>query len=162
MKTQWSYSSVLSDKAGKSLLQKVLLVSVIVALLAAFLPAASVFAAPARDQDPTENTDWEFEWSLKLESVRLQSVFYNRIHLLPADFKKAEDMARAYELLNKYGSALKSANDVILKHEGFDEKGNVINEIQAGETVQEVALYLHTMRGARAKLEEGGYKLHLK
>ena len=162
MKMQYSYRSVLSDKTGKSLFQKMLLVSIIVALMVAFLPASSVFAAPVRDQDPTENTDWEFEWRIKIENVRAQSVFYNRIQLLPADFKKAEDMARAYELLDKYGSALKSANDIILKHDGFDEKGRVINEIQAGQSVQDLATYLHTIRGVRTKLEEGGYKLHLK
>jgi hypothetical protein len=71
-------------------------------------------------------------------------------------------MARPYELLDKYGSALKTANDIILKHEGFDEKGNVINEIQAGQSVEALGLCLHTIRGVRTKLEEGGYKLHLK
>lgn len=162
MATTCSSNSIFSKKAREVLLQKLFVAAMLVALLASFVPASSVLAAPARDQDPTENTDWEFEWKTKIESVHAQSVFYNRIQLLPSDYKKAADMARPYELLDKYGSALKSANDIILKHEGFDEKGNVINEIQAGQSVQELALCLHTIRGVRTKLEQEGYKLHLK
>jgi len=158
MKTNLSYHSVFSDRAKGSLFQKMLVGSIIVALLAAFLPASSVFAAPASDS--VDGDTLGQEWSNKLSMVRAENLFYAQAKLFPSDFEDSDDMARAYELLGKYGLALKQANAVILEHAGFDKTGEVINEIQASESVHELGMYLHIMRGMLTKLDEEGYKIH--
>ena len=156
MQTKWSYNSILSDRARDSLFRKMFVMSIIVALMVAFLPASSVFAA----SDFANGGTLEEEWSNKLSMVRAENLFYAQVKLFPADFEDADDMARPYELLHKYGSALKQANEIILEHAGFDKTGDVIDEEQAVESAQDLAMYLHIMRGLRTKLEEEEYKLH--
>ena len=78
---------------------KIFVISVVIALLFASFPAASVFAAPVRDGDPTEDNSLELEWSNKTRHLRFENLFYDRIRLLPADFENKDDMARAYELV---------------------------------------------------------------
>jgi len=133
-------------------------ISIIVALMAASLPATRVFAAPASD---SENGDWAQEWSIKTRNVRFHNLFYTQVRLFPADFKDLSDLARAHELLDKYGAALRQANAIILAHAGFDAKGHVVNEELAAQSVRGLAENLRTMRVVRAKIKEEGYKLHL-
>ncbi|HMB22134.1 MAG: hypothetical protein ACM33V_07085 [Chloroflexota bacterium] len=161
MKTKWSYRSTLSNEAGGSLLQKILLISIAIILMVTSLPVSSVFAAPANDGEiPWTNDLLDQEWSNKISYIRMQNVFYAQAKLYPSDYKKPEDMARPYELLNKFGSALKDANAIITAHEGFDETGDVINMEKAIESVRKLSDCIHTMRGSMAKFEEEGYKLH--
>jgi hypothetical protein len=138
--------------------QKIFVISLVVALTAAFLPGQSVFAAGG---DASDIDNLEQEWSNKVSYVRMQNLFYTQARLFPADFQDPADMARAYELLHKYGFALKQANAIILEHAGFDETGDVIDAEEAVESAQELAMYLHVMRGMRTKIDEEGYKVHL-
>jgi hypothetical protein len=129
-----------------------LVVSILVALLAAFLPVSNAFAA-------TEDDQLERDWANKLSMVKMENLFYSQVRLLPTDFEDKDDMARAYELFGNYSLALKGANAVVLEHAGFDKRGHVTNEIQAVESLEELAAYLHIMRGALLKIDEEGYKL---
>jgi hypothetical protein len=146
-----------SMKTKLSLFQKLFMVSIIVALMTAFLPALSVFAAPASDRD--SYGDLELEWSNKLRNWRGESLFYTQARVFPADFKDEDDLARAHDLLNKYGFALKQANQIIFEHAGFDERGHVLDEELADQSIRDLAENLHIMRGIRGKLEEAGYKI---
>ncbi len=141
---------------------KIFVVSVVIALIFASLPGTRVFAAPARDGDPTEDNSLELEWSNKTRLLRYENLFYGRVRVLPSDFEDKDDLARAYELLHKYGFALKQANEIILKHTGFDQKGRLIDVEDADQTVKDLAMYLHMMRGLRGKIEEEGYPIRLK
>lgn len=154
MKTKYLYS----DKAKGGLFLKGLLMSIIIALMAAFLPAPSVLAAPASG-DP-EIDLLEQEWNNKLSMVRAQNLFNAQVKLFPVDYKDSKDMARPYELLDKYGAALKKANEIILKHAGFDKTGDVIDEEDALKSVQDLSACLDIMYGMLAKLEEEGYPFH--
>jgi hypothetical protein len=159
MKTKCASISLLNDQARGSLFQKIFIASIIVALLIAFLPAASAFAAPADDPVPGGTLEWE--WANKQSMIRYHNLFYAQVTLFPVDYEnKADNMARPYELLHKYGLALKQANDIILKHAGFDETGDVIDEDLALESVHHLGENLHAMRGFLAKFEEEGYDLH--
>lgn len=155
METKCLRNSILSNKPGGALFQKLLIVSIIAALLAAFLPLTSVFAAPATDS--ANGGTLEQEWANKLSMVRAENLFYAQVKLLPADYKDSKEMARPYELLDKYGIALKQANEIILKHAGFDKTGDVIDEEDATESVQKLAACLSIMNGMRTKLDEEGY-----
>jgi hypothetical protein len=131
-----------------------------VALMLSFLPAASVFAAPAIDGVPVEFGDLDGEWKDKVENLRFENLFYSQARFLPADFEDQNDLARAYELLHKYGFALKQANAILVAHAGFDRKGDVLNEKQADQSVRDLGMYLGIMRGLRDKITEEGYKIH--
>lgn len=162
MTTKRSNKLLSSDRTGGSLLQKIFILSVIVAIMIALLPVGGVLAAPARDGGPSENGDFESEWAQKVKNVHFQNVFYNRIQILPADFKEKDELTQAYDLVHRYAFALKGANEVIAKHEGFDEKGNTINVFKAEDSVRALGEYLHTIRAIREKLEEADYPIRLK
>ncbi len=156
MKTKWLYRPGSSDKLKESLIRKLLVMAVIVVLMAAFLPVSSVFAASEMAKGGT----LEEEWSNKLSMVRAENLFYAQIKLFPVDYKSSKDMARPYELLDKYGSELKRANEIITNHVGFDETGDVINTEEAWQSVQDLGECLCAMRGIAEKLEEEGYPIH--
>jgi hypothetical protein len=159
MKTKNLYVLAADGMMG-GLYLRLVLASLIIALLFAFVPATIAYAAPASGGDLTDK-NLELEWKNKLSHLRSAGLFFDRVRLYPADFEDRDDLARAQYYLDKYGFALKQANTVVFNHSGFDIQGNVINEIQAAETVQELAMYLHMMRGLRDKIEEQGYKIHL-
>jgi len=159
MKTKGLYALTPGGSYEGSIYQKMFVVSLIIALLFAALPVDSVFAAPARDQDPAENGNFKLGWKNKIRNVHAQSLFYDQVRLFPADFEDPADLARAHELLNKYGFALRQANAIISTHAGFDIKGNVTNEEQAAQSVRDLAENLRIMRGMRLKLEEEGYNI---
>lgn len=159
METKSACHSLLSDQTRGSLFQKMFLASLIVVLMAVLLPTASVLAAPASDL--VSGGTLEQEWANKQSMVKAANLFYAQVKLFPADYKNiADEMARPYELLHKYGSALKEANQIILIHAGFDETGDVIDVEDAIDSVHALGENLHAMRGYLARFEEEGYDLH--
>ncbi|HEY3476255.1 MAG TPA: hypothetical protein VGK56_16695 [Anaerolineales bacterium] len=159
MNTKRLYVLTAVNHAGPSLLQKMFLASLVVALLVASLPVASAFAAPASKDQPWENLDLKREWKNKLRQLSTEGLFYNQVRFYPADFEDSSELARAWDLLHKHGFALRQANTVVLNHAGFDFEGNVLNERQAYESVHDLAMYLQMMRGYRMKIAEEGYQI---
>jgi hypothetical protein len=125
----------------------------IVALVLAALPAPSVFAAAEDGKDAAAIDNLETLWSYKIRNIHAQSDFYDHVRLYPADFKNSDDLARAYDLLHLYGSALRGAETVIANHYGFDAEGHVMSLGLADQSVKDLAYYLHIMRGLREKLD---------
>ena len=146
-------------KWGEPLFSKLILAAIVVAMLFAALPVSNAFAAPAGDGQPWENVDMEEEWKDKLRQLQVEGIFYNQVRFYPADFEDSSDLARAWDLLHKHGFALKQANTVVFNHSGFDFEGNVINERRAYDTLHDLGMYLHAMRGLRMKIAEAGYKV---
>lgn len=163
MKTNRSYLLTASRQHGGLFHSKLFVAALILALLSAFLPAVDALAAPAGDADrpwEDEGVDLEAEWQNKLQTLQEEGLFYTQARFLPADFEDAADLARAWDLLHKHGAALKLANTVVFNHSGFDIKGNVTNGRLAYDSVHELAMYLHAMRGFRLKIAEEGFKVH--
>ena len=146
-------------KWGEPLYSKLILAAVMVTMLFTFLPVPNAFAAPANDEQPWENVDLEGEWKGKLRQLQVEGLFYNQVRFYPADFEDSADLARAWDLLHKHGFALKQANTVVFNHSGFDFEGNVINERRAYDTLHDLGMYLHAMRGLRMKIAEEGHKV---
>ena len=149
MKTK-VYALTAHDQGGAPLYSKMFFVSLILALLLALLPVANALAAPA---NVIETDDLAKEWKNKLHTLRYQGFYYDTVRLLPADFDKQEDLALAHMYLEKYGFALKQANTIVFNHTGFDINGRVLNEKQAVESIEDLSMYIHTMRGLRGKIE---------
>ena len=153
MKTNESYVLVI-DKRGNLLYSKMFLISLIIALIASALPGITALAAPANSQNTAIQSGLEQEWKNKLHHLRYQGLYFDSVRLYPADFDDLSNLAHAQFYLEKYGVALRQAQTVVLNHTGFDINGRVINEVQAAETVRDLAMYLHMMRGLRDKIEE--------
>ena len=160
MKTNRSYALARSEQDKGVFHSKLFVIALIIALLSAFLPAASALAAPLRDEGITEdkiNTqdmDEGPEWQDKLFQLRWAGFYYDHVRFYPADFENQNDLARVHELLEKYGVALRAANTIVLNHTGFDFEGNVKNERLASQSVRALAMYLQIMRGLREKISE--------
>ena len=160
MKTNNFYAFAMRQQRGGLFNSKLFAAALILALLVALFPAVSVFAAPAgNDRRPWEGVDLESEWKNKLHQLSVEGLFYNQVRFYPADFEDSSDLARAWDLLHKHGFALKQANTIVFNHSGFDFQGNVINERRAYDTLHDLGMYLHAMRGLRMKIAEAGYKV---
>ena len=154
MNTHLLSASINREEARQSLFQKMLMVSLVAALMLALLPVQGALAASA-------SADLAKEWKDKNDHLQTFGLFYERVRVYPADFKDPAVHAQAWELLHRYGSALRAAQTVALNRTGFDEKGRVINEKQADQSLKELAGYLHEMRSIRKNLDalEGEYRL---
>ena len=156
MKTK-VYALTAHNQGGVSPYSKIFVLSLILALVFASLPLASALAAPA---SVTETDDLPREWKNKLDNLRAFSLFYTQVRLYPADFEDSDDLARAHELLNKYGVALKQANTLVVTHSGFDSKGKVTNEKLAVQSINDLAETLRIMRAIWHKMDEENIKFH--
>ena len=160
MKTNRVYTLTASYQHGGLFYSRLFVASLLLALLLAFLPAASALAAPARDGGVTEDIDIaqsideEADWSNKLGNLRWAGYYYDHVQFFPADFENRSDLARVHELLEKYGVALRAANTIVMNHAGFDIEGKVTHEVQAAKSVRDLAIYLQIMRGLREKIDE--------
>lgn len=159
MNTKRFYALAVVRHPELSLSHKLLLASLVVALLFASLPAAGALAAPAERRRPTDFGNLEREWKDKLEQLRFEGLFYNQARFLPADFEDLSELALAWDLLHQHGSALRQANTIVFSHAGFDIEGNVTNEMQAYDSVHDLGEALRLMRVARQKIAEAGYKV---
>lgn len=159
MKTKMLSISMKTEGVGRSVTQKLLLASLVIALMLSLIPAQGALAAPASAGGT--NADRAREWDLKLEKVRLNGIFYERVRAYPADFKNLSELAAAHDLLAQYGAALRGAQTVILNHTGFDERGRVLNEKQADQSLKDLAAYVQEMRSLMKRLDalEGDYRL---
>ena len=159
MNTKLLSKAIKREGVGRSVTQKFLLASLVIALMLSLIPAQGALAAPANAGGG--NSDLSKEWEAKLEKVRLNGIFYERVRAYPADFKNLSELAVAHNLLAQYGTALRGAQTVILNHTGFDERGRVLNEKQAEQTLRDLAAYIQEMRSLMKRLDalEGDYRL---
>lgn len=157
MKTHKLDALAIPQQRGGLFHSKLFVAALLLALLAAYFPAISALAAPPR---PWEGDNLEEQWRDKLQQLTVEGLFFNQVRFLPSDFENSADLGRAWDLLHKHGFALTQANTVVFNHAGFDIEGNVTNERLAYESVHELAMHLHAMRGFRMKIAEEGYKIH--
>ena len=133
-----------------SLIYRILLSFVGIAMLFASLPVHAALAAPAAS---TSNNNFEQEWSNKLDKVHFNGIFYQRVRVYPANFDDPADLAQAHQILNQYGVALRTAQRIVLNHNGFDTKGRVTNDIQADQSLKDLSENLRIMRVLKSNLD---------
>lgn len=156
MKTK-VYALTAHNSGEVSLYSKMFIISLILALVFAFLPFANVLAAPV---SVTETDDLPREWKNKLDNLRVYSLFYEQVRLYPADFKHPDQLARGNELLEKYGIALRQANTIVATRPGFDINGKVTDEKLAVQSINGLAETLRIMRGIWHKMDDEDIKFH--
>jgi hypothetical protein len=155
MKTNLLSHLLVRAEAGNPLFQKLIVSSLILALLFASLPVPQAFAATSGTNNYAE------EWSNKLTKLSNYGKFYERVRVYPADFEDRNDLALAHQYLNDYGVALRAAQRIAINHVGFNEKGKVINDIQADKSLKDLSENLRLMRVYKDKLDglHGDYRL---
>ncbi len=150
-----------NHRTGNSLLQKLFTTFLMIALLLASFPIQAVYAASAGDGTTIDTSNFEKAWSDKSYRVHYNSIFYQRVRVYPADFNDPNELATAHDILNNYGLALRTAQRIVLNHSGFNEKGKVVNAIQADQSLKDLSEQLRLMRVLKEKLDrlEGNYVL---
>ena len=155
------------------MLKKLILVGLAIALLAAALPVASVFAAPLGD-DPNPDKGKDAYPRLEKAFQRVKDWYDKQGEFLAksGDFiNKAEtfigkaeqrglDTSSLRSLLDSFASSIpvvQSAHDragaIMAAHNGFDESGKVTDAQAASQTVKDAATALQD--GRQAHLEKG-------
>jgi hypothetical protein len=159
MKSNLSSTIMVRNWEGNSLLQKLFVAFLVIALLLGSLPARSALAAPASDGMNTN--EMQKEWDNKLEKVENNGIFYQRVRVYPADFEDLDELAVANNILNDYGVALRAAQRIVFNHSGFDLNGKVTNENLANQSLKDLGENLRLMRVYKEKLGqlEGDYRL---
>jgi hypothetical protein len=160
MKVRSCFASQIWEMGGSLFFQRLLIALLIAVLTFGSLPVQRTFAAPSDTSDSALNTLLESAWSRKLRKVRAFRSFYNRVRVYPADFKDPDELARAHDLLNRYGTALRGAQRIIANQTAFNVRGRIIDPEQAYETLRDLGGYLHAMRRIKMKLDLiGHYRL---
>jgi hypothetical protein len=161
MKTNHLSSLLVRNGARSLFFRKLFVSSLMTALLFTSLPAHAAFAAPAGDGTSVNTKDMQQEWDNKIQKVDYNSIFYQRVRVYPADFEDSAELATAHDILNNYGVALRSAQRVIFNHPGFDQKGKVVNENLADQSLKDLSENLRLMRVLKEQLDslKGDYRL---
>jgi hypothetical protein len=155
MKPNYSSHILVREWAASSLVYKLLVASVVLSLLFASLPVHPALAAPSGTNNYAQ------EWSDKLTKLRNNGIFYERVRVYPADFEDPDELALAHQYLNEYGVALRAAQRVAINHSGFNQKGKVVNDELANQSLKDLHENLRLMSVAKEKLNrlDGDYRL---
>ena len=154
MKTDRLYVLTGADARVNLFRSRLFVIAVILAMLASFLPAASALAAPANRREISEDNTLVEEWSNKLDHLHAEELYYSKVRFYPADFEDRADLAKVHYYLEKYAFALRQAKAIALNHTGFDLRGEIVDLQDADQSVHDLAMYLHAMRGLREKIDE--------
>jgi hypothetical protein len=161
MKTNQLSNLVVPGRARKSFFRNLFISTLMIALFLTSLPTHAALAAPASDGITIDTKNFEQAWSNKIDKVRYNSIFYQRVRVYPSGFEDSAELATAHDILNNYGAALRTAQRIILNHAGFNEKGKVVNATQADQSLKDLSEQLRLMRVLKEKLDrlEGNYTL---
>jgi hypothetical protein len=161
MKTNHLSNLMVRNGASGSFFRNLFVSFLMIALLFASLPARAALAAPAGGGTSTNTNQMQQDWDNKIQKVDYNSVFYQRVRVYPADFADPNELATANDILNNYGVALRSAQRIVFNHPGFDQKGKVVNENLADQSLKGLGENLRLMRVYKQRLDDlaGEYKL---
>jgi hypothetical protein len=161
MNQNQSSNLMAQDWAGNSFLRKLLVSSLMIALLFASIPSRAALAAPASGGTTVNTNEMQKDWDNKAQKVEDNSIFYQRVRVYPANFEDPNELTTAHDLLNNYGVALRSAQRIVINHSGFDQKGKVVNENLANQSLKDLSENLRLMRVYKERLGqlEGEYTL---
>jgi len=124
-----------------SVLSKVTVFSVLIALVLASFPTANVFAGAV-------SKDLEARWDQYVNTYERQSFRHNAAHKWAEDWldankdastSKKEEIQKHLSICN---SALASARAIVSAHAGFDAKGKVVDIGLASKSVNDLGMYV--------------------
>jgi len=134
------------EESGKLLYRRMLVISLVLALMLAAIPVASAFA-----QDDTPN-NLEAEWGNKLRQLAVEVSIFNNFQTKPGQFG---NNANQGQHLDKLRATLAAAQALVVNQGGFDANGQMTNQNRGRQAVQQLGNYLSLIRGLREKITSG-------
>jgi hypothetical protein len=129
---------------SKTSVSKLISIAVLMALLLALLSTTGVMAKG-------NNQGLEEKWDQLIANYNRQSMGHTSAHhwadawIMKNKDASAADIAEIKKHLNICNSALASATTIVMKHEGFDSAGKVVDKAAAQKSVKDLnkLLLLH-------------------
>jgi len=122
--------------------RKITILAVLIALVVSVLPTVGVFAATDTKKD------LETKWDQLVTNFNRQNQDHNKAHkwfeAWLVENKNASDRPEVERHFAACNSAMLTAHSIVAKHEGFNEKGKVINKNVAYRSIRELADVLRT------------------
>ena len=136
-----------------SLISKSVMAATALALALAVFSTTSVFAAPA-NVSSRANIDSAQVWGVQFRELQTDRTIFNKLKSRPEEIKNSLKPAQTQQYLGLYAFALKQAEAIILQgNPSSTSNVKVNNRYERSLTAQqELAMYLHMMRGLQAKL----------
>jgi hypothetical protein len=132
---------------------KIVVFSTVLAVVLATMSATSVFAASATAPNLT-NHNLAAIWGSQFRELQADRAIYNNFKSHREEINSSSTPPEIQQYLNQYAFALGQAEAIVL-HGGPSSTSSikVNNRYEKGRTAQqELAIYLHMMRGLREKL----------
>ena len=135
-----------------SILTKATVVALLIALLFASFPTASVLAKGDKNK-------LEDKWSQLVDNYTRQSSNHNGVHRWVDHWMDTHKKADASEknTIHKHlticNSAIASAGSIVAKHAGFDANGKVIDRGTAIKSIRDLSYYLRQHAGSVKNLQ---------
>ena len=136
-----------------SVLFKSTVLAILIALLFASLPTASVVAKET-------NTGLEKKWDQLVDNYNRQSSDHNGVHQWVDHWLKGNKNARSsrkadvLKHLEICNSAIIAAGIVVSNHAGFDATGNLVDRAAAIKSIKDLSYYLRQHAGSVKNLKE--------
>jgi hypothetical protein len=150
MNTNQSSNSWVRNGTRGSFFRNMFASFVMIALLFTSLPARAALAAGGTTFNKNQMQE---EWDNKAQKVHNNSIFYQRVRAYPSNYEDPNELATAHDILNNYGTALRNAQRILTNHAGFNEKGKVINENLADQSLKDLSENLRLMRVLKEQLD---------
>lgn len=134
------------------LISKSAMAATALALALAVFSTTSVFAAPANVS--STRIDSAQVWGVQFREMQTDRTIFNKLKLRPGEIKNSSKPAQIQQYLDQYAFALKQAEAIILQGSPSSVSNvKVNNHYERSLTAQqELAMYLHMMRGLQEKL----------
>ncbi len=126
---------------SKTSVSRLISIAVLMALMLASFSTISVIA-----KGNTQGV--EEKWDQLVSNYNRQAVAHNSVHhwaevwLMHNKDASAADKAKIQKHLDICNSALAGATAIVMKHEGFDSKGKVVDKAAARQSIKDLNLLL--------------------
>ena len=124
--------------------------AIIIALTLVAISTTSVFAAPGYRSNNRNDPGLESKWKTELNALQKYQYLESQVPQWISMWSKTHHSHHQRAEKNRYANqvhlALQQAEIIAQKHAGFDANGKVIDKIQAAQSVQKLATYLHQLR----------------
>jgi hypothetical protein len=133
---------------------KIVVISTVLAAVLATASATNVFAASATAPGLT-NRELATIWGNQSRELQTDRTFYDNVRLHREATGSSATPTEFQQYLNQYGYALGQAEAIVLHDSpslAMSEKNNTTQTVKGRTDQQDLAVYLHMMRGLRDKL----------
>ena len=142
-----------------TLLKKSTAIALLLAVGMAAFSVSSVFAAgtsPTTSTTTSANVDLQANWKYEVANNAAESNFVNQLDRTLDLSKSAGDLSTLHEdrlfgrearVMRDANMILSQENELITTHAGFDTSGNVTDQTQAAQTVEQLAQLIDFYNG---------------